>query len=648
MTGDELLTESGKESQEIVLNAFKTKNCLLVIEIHEEVDGENADRIDFKRLCESLSEILANNPSKKLIFIGKGDTKFWKFIIDAQLEEEIHFRDLDETSQLRVLDTKISFQDEDVKLSELIDETSADIVFDQEILAAFLDDPSKLKIGDKKTFTSVHYTDEVYIERKFQLENGIIREEKDFCTYETFTQKTVVIANEAGMGKSTVLTSVANKIKETLKNVWVVRLNLNDFKADERKSRSISKINFGQDDTDEAIKFVIKMISLNSKKRPLVRFQYNLFKLGLEITSIESKKPKIVVMFDGFDEVSRSVKKTTALIKALHTSQVAQIWISTRVIKKHYLEELFGSLAYNLIPLTTEEQIKFSSKWWKWKMKYRKYDNGKDVALTYEKIMQYLNEIKLPDEDHTTQLRRRILDIQQNFTSKKVSKKKDLEAAIDALDFSDYIKMLQEYFKAVEDGADDFGFTTNPLHLRMLAEVVYEKKFKLEKNLGLLDLYDEFLAIKLKIYYKTKAVAGDYEAMEDSNNRDSENLYQIHCAVSVSMFTDEETYKSLPNQKLYERTEDQNKQLDKVGFFKISETEPNELEYAHRSYAEYFCSKYLIDNLENQKVQNLSRSLVNDDNKMLLHFFEKNPMKRDLKMSLFPCYRTSILDFFDC
>lgn len=45
---------------------------------------------------------------------------------------------------------------------------------------------------------------------------------------------------------------------------------------------------------------------------------------------------------------------------------------------------------------------------------------------------------------------------------------------------------------------------------------------------------------------------------------------------------------------------------------------------------------YLIDNLENEQVQKLAENLVVDDNKLLCHFFEKNPKKLELKVKLFP------------
>lgn len=634
------------QPQEIILNAFRApkSHFLLVIECHDEADGENQNRLDLNKLYESLYDILSENSRKKLIFIAKSQLSFGRLKINHFQEDKILFKDLDDVSKTKVLKKNVNFQQKKnyIELIELIDENSANCVFDQMILEEFIDSDQKpFRIGDDKAFLSIDYVKNFYINRKF-LRNDTSQDEDDFCKAESFENKVIIVANEAGMGKSTVLTSIAEKMKNTLSNLWIVRVNLNDY-ADRRKPQSLFKIKFDENEVNSAIKFLTKMVIVSyPKKNPANRFQQNLFKLGLENNSLHNetggRKPKIVIIFDGFDEVSRSLKtNVTVLIKALKMSQVTQIWVSTRLHKKPHLEKALVSNAYELDPLSELNQIELASKFWKWKLKFAKtLSEKKHVLKSFKEILEYLLDIKLPETDYATQLRESILEIRKKFPLKNRSKKKALIEDIDCLDFSEYIKKLKDHWESVED--KDFHFTENPLHLRMLTEVIYEKKFELLENFGLFDLFDAFVEIKFGIYYKNKGNARGNETIEELCNRDTDNLRKIHCALAVKKLTNDNQYETLPN--LHFECKDK-QQFDRIGFLKLDE-EKDTLEFMHRSYAEFFCSIYLIDNLENEQVQKLAKKLVpnqdsskEDDYKLLRQFILKNTNKNELKKKVF-------------
>lgn len=634
------------QPQEIILNAFRApkSHFLLVIECHDEADGENEKRLDLNKLYESLFDILSENPKKKLILIAKSELLFGRLKINHFQEDKIVFKDLEDASQTRVLRKNVNFQKKNnIELIALIDENSANSVFDQMILEEFIESDKKpFKIGDDKAFLSIDYVINFYINRQF-LRNGTTQAEEDFCKGESFKNKVIIVANEAGMGKSTVLTSIAEKMKNTLSNLWIVRVNLNDY-ADRRKPQSLFKIHFDENDVNSAINFLTKMVIVSyPKKNPANRFQQNLFKLGLENNHSHDgtvgRKPKIVIIFDGFDEVSRNLKtRVTVLIKALKMSQVTQIWVSTRLHKKSHLEKALESKAYELDPLSELDQIELASKFWKWKLKFAKtLSEKKHVLKSFKEILEYLLDIKLPETDYATQLRESILEIRRKFPLKNRSKKKALIEDIDSLDFSEYIKKLKDHWESVED--KDFHFTENPLHLRMLTEVIYEKKFELLENFGLFDLFDAFVEIKFGIYYKNKGNARGNETIEELCNRDTDNLRKIHCALAVKKLTNNNyQYATLPNLQ-FECKDKQ--QFDRIGFLKLDE-EKDTLEFIHRSYAEFFCSIYLIDNQENEQVQKLAKNLVpnqdsskEDDYKLLRQFIMKNTNKNELKKNVF-------------
>lgn len=180
--------------------------------------------------------------------------------------------------------------------------------------------------------------------------------------------------------------------------------------------------------------------------------------------------------------------------------------------------------------------------------------------------------------------------------------------------------MFKDQWNSIEE--NDFHFTSNPLHLRMLTEVIYVNKFEFNpENFGLLNLFDEFVKIKFRIYYELKAKLGNCEAAEELCKRDSDDMRKTHCAEAVKMFTDGKTCYKLPNLQF----QPSNKQeYDRIGFLKLDEEE-GQLKFLHRSYAEYFCSIYLIDNQTNERVNDIARTLIKkDDYKLLRQFYEKS------------------------
>lgn len=198
------------------------------------------------------------------------------------------------------------------------------------------------------------------------------------------------------------------------------------------------------------------------------------------------------------------------------------------------------------------------------------------------------------------------------------------------------MKKLKDQWESVEN--TDVRFTTNPLHLTMLNEVVFEKKFQLPDSFGIYNLFDEFVKIKFFIYYKRKGGVKGTETAEEVCRRDTYNLRTIHCAIAVKILTTE-NHDKLPNLKI--QCED-GQELDRIGFLKQDDDEKeekkeNEIEdmvFIHRSFAEFFYSIYLIDKLENPIVQKITRKLFEcaktDEQTLLVRFLNENPEKGEL------------------
>ena len=127
-------------------------------------------------------------------------------------------------------------------------------------------------------------------------------------------KRVMLIADKAGLRKTTVLTHLYKRIKQE-KNPgnWFVRINLNDYtellKAQKRKEM----------DKGRVLEFVSKeMLKLKS--------DLELFKKSFEGNAIS----KVVVMVDGFDKIRVNYKETVLdMLQVLKQTSLEQLWVTT-------------------------------------------------------------------------------------------------------------------------------------------------------------------------------------------------------------------------------------------------------------------------------------------------------------------------------
>jgi hypothetical protein len=124
-------------------------------------------------------------------------------------------------------------------------------------------------------------------------------------------QRVMLISDTAGMGKSTVLTHLSKQIIKKFPAKWVVRIDLNDH------TDALNKLKEKHIDKAKAIEFVsVELLKLKPG------LELELFKHCCE----EKQKVRIVIMLDGFDEISPLYKETVIdLLQALRQTAVEQL-----------------------------------------------------------------------------------------------------------------------------------------------------------------------------------------------------------------------------------------------------------------------------------------------------------------------------------
>ena len=351
-------------------------------------------------------------------------------------------------------------------------------------------------------------------------------------------QRVMLISDTAGMGKSTVLTHLSKHIKQNFPAKWVVRIDLNDH------TNALKALKQTLIDKERAIEFVSENVL---KLKP-----------GLEMELLKEycekkQKVRIVVMVDGFDEISPFYQETViSLLQALRQTAVEQLWVTTRPHLREELEDKLRQLSYTLEPFSERDQVEFLTKFW----------CLKDWFIQPHEIEEELEGNKL--------------EIYAEHLIKKLA-------------------------TSIHD--KDKEFTGIPLQTRLLAEAFDEEvqKFYLSAesmpeltfSLDLLDLYRRFIERKYDIYQMEKFQVPVNNAFAiEQRERDLKDMSEDHQLLALKVLLTEEQVALFESNSHCTFSAEQ---LTRIGIVQISdEGKPH---FIHRTFAEYYVADYLVNRL---------------------------------------------------
>jgi ankyrin repeat protein len=360
---------------------------------------------------------------------------------------------------------------------------------------------------------------------------------------ENFTDiddKVVLIAAKPGMGKSTLLTHLAAGTKQLDPSIWIVRVDLNDH------TNFLYSVNEGMLGVDTVTKFLKEGI-LKLGNCVESEFEEQLFEDSL------MRRGNLVIMFDGYDEISPSyTRKVSVMLKELQKVIAGKLWVTTRTIMRHRLEDDLSTVAFTLHPFRQSEQHTFLQQVWK---------------------------SKIPN-------------IPRNVLKEFVT------------------KLLQLTTQSLSD--EEKEFTGIPLQTMMLAEV-FENDLRHCSQTGIIDfppalnllqLYDEFVKRKLDIYYKEKRKTDMTNAgVQDDLKEFCETFMRNHMRCGVIAVCPPETVELLEGFQ-YPKPSFMKKVAsgkEKTGILEeIIDGKPH---FIHKTFAEYFAAHWFSRNYRgNQKV----------------------------------------------
>ncbi|XP_023312082.1 uncharacterized protein LOC108914374 [Anoplophora glabripennis] len=500
-------------------------------------------------ICDKLRNTLNQYEKKKVILVAKSDKLVHQIGLNRSvcgiIDESVTFKDFCQVSQSKLLKEKVVFQGKEVSLEELL-ETQTDQDYTKKLCSEILEvlvKEEQIRVG-----LEVRPLDEQF--GYYYIDRNLIRinDEKGFGRKRTETisenkiyemkDKVVVIADAAGMGKSTILSHLAVTIKNNNPHLWVIRINLSDytgiFKNFQKKTETINIIDL-----------------LNSKDT----------KLSNQLEEVVfSMNKKVVIMMDGIDEISPNYTELVVnlLRQCQQGSNFDKVFVTTRPNMTQELESKLLVKSFTLLPFTERDQIRFHTEYWAHNLKLDSINKKKCETYAYillRTMSSWMNLHQEGEQIGAMPLQIRMLaEIFQTNDRSEVSM--DWEGCKEYLEGNGILKLPEKsnvakiYEMFIEKKRNVFKIKGNP-------------NGNTAANEALVDQFEECLACHRLL------------ALEEILRKSECELFSHYQPVDRNVET----------------------KISKMGIVQISE---NRFYFVHRTFAEYFVAESLLSELQLQ------------------------------------------------
>ncbi|KAJ8704056.1 hypothetical protein PYW07_013350 [Mythimna separata] len=352
-------------------------------------------------------------------------------------------------------------------------------------------------------------------------------------------ENNVLLIGDPGMGKSTLLTHLTFKTKESWsKPGWIVRVNLlehtkqfSEWKVDKTDINALQCFRFLcqaalSKESDTLSRINITLVESNNTiyVKDFKGDEWTLFELKVFLNFYNSTET-LIILFDGFDEICPNyANEVLKLIKAVKQfCRKHKMWITSRSYNRmNTILELQFDTLFEIEPLEGREQHLYLNTLWDERKILKNLDEGhlKNIDGFIRFMSQYTNEIRF------------LLKKCEISPSKTVNRQfflvnlgKEIPLIIVYLSFIKYLKSnLSFALSSVMDALNSLfnecyhsklfenEFVASPLHLNILVDYFHNKikGFNLSpttwsKANESFDMYKHFLETKLKrIRYQDK------------------------------------------------------------------------------------------------------------------------------------------------
>ncbi|KAL1394891.1 hypothetical protein pipiens_011628 [Culex pipiens pipiens] len=391
--------------------------------------------------------------------------------------------DLEVDSQEKILKSQVTFQGCPVQLGALLDRAPRSLI-DGETLHRIIYDES-FAISNNSFAMDFEELKGCYVDR-----DVLDTRNNKFVSLGKIPTKVVIVAAEPGMGKSTLLTGHAVRLKEENPLKWIIRMNLLDLsKQFNEWSKAETSLN-----EEHAWNLLLEITSFDSTR--IGSFERNIFEWYC-------KQRKIILLLDGFDEVSPDYTDVVLqLIQLYKRNFTAKLRITTRSggTEKH-LENARNFVQYSLERFSKEQSKLFLTRFWQSKLGAR-FDANKFESYFLQLLAHLLEKSDFGKDDLISiplQIKMIAMMFQDHFA--EFCKSPDGLAQFEKLDLVTlYERFIELQFRVILLEEKNKTDTSKPYHAYekfFAAQFIWEK-YALVQNEGL----DLFYTLTLHIIEK--------------------------------------------------------------------------------------------------------------------------------------------------
>jgi energy-coupling factor transporter ATP-binding protein EcfA2 len=373
------------QNKTAVILAWKSVFDVLVIEI-----GDNAKVVPevFNELSDFMNKNIAD---KKIIFISNDAGNISQIYevrraFEGYLQQRFDgckLKDIVPDARKKLLKRKVYFQGVEIELNKILKTDDVNVLnkLDNDSLSLLLEN-EEVSIGIPTVDTVKYYIDRTLQVRKHdttttstqsemqpESRGDSVQEVQYSCPHfeENFGSETVtcwkpatllegdgqilLLTDEPGMGKSTLLTHLEKKTQTPHPNIWIVRVNINKYAGilDELRDNGCNEKGAFKLLTEAA-----KIQETNGVLLERVLFEYTYNKTG-----------NMALLIDGVDDVNPNyTKQVIEVLKILSKTQINKIWVTSRNSVKHRLKKELNCNSYSLEFFNHQDQKQFLVRFW--------------------------------------------------------------------------------------------------------------------------------------------------------------------------------------------------------------------------------------------------------------------------------------------
>ncbi|XP_046399142.1 uncharacterized protein LOC124165699 isoform X2 [Ischnura elegans] len=382
----------------------------------------------------------------------------------------------------------------------------------------------------------------------------------------------IVIADDPGCGKSFFLNKIAIEMKEKIPEAWVILVDLKSW-AKGYSLREFWNHQDSNDDSSDVLDYLFDKIKVSS-----TAFEKRLFKI------FSQRKNKVVIMFDGFDEICPDRREPfTSLLVTLKTMTRIKICVTTRLHEKHDLVKSLNGISFKLVPLSTEEQIKFLNNYWNRLFKNlpskRRLDEMKELLSGIQKWIAAENE----DPD--------LVKVSEELAKNILRLEKDNKCAYDEVNFEKAMAKLLIKSNLICGGVEQF--TQTPLHVQIIGFIIFNDFMSIGKSWNLGFLYQRIFDLKLDVFHSEKAGSNGSIPAEVTTRMAKETASKTLQKLSSNIFNGHK-----------ENDSEQRNMDDAIAIGVVTE-KSGDYHFVHRTFCEYFFAKWLLRKAKKKEVTRL-------------------------------------------